>query len=375
MTKTLLVSLLALGAGIGCGGGSSFNDTLATQAITTYSDVLSANYAAALAGATDVQAKIDALVAAPSDTTLKAARDAWLAARPIYSRSEMGRFYDGPIEEVEGQINAWPIDENYIDYVEGMPTAGIINDTSKQITEDTIKAANEQGGEKNISTGWHAIEFLLWGQDKSTTGPGDRPFTDYTTAANADRRGQYLKLTAKILVEDLTAVNDQWKTGGAFRTTFAARDPKAAIANVLTGLGALAVGEAGGERSTVPYNVKAQEQEQSCFSDNTADDLENNIVGIQNAILGKYGNAVSGGTSIEALVRDVDAATADALVAAAADCVAKAKAIPRPFDQAILGEDTAPGRVAVKAFIDSAAALGEAVATAATKLGVKINLE
>ena len=58
-----------------------------------------------------------------------------------------------------------------------------------EITAEALTAANEEGGETNISTGWHAIEFLLWGQDLSATGPGARPATDYTTAPNAERRG------------------------------------------------------------------------------------------------------------------------------------------------------------------------------------------
>ncbi len=64
-------------------------------------------------------------------------------------------------------------------------TAGIVNDTAGYPTIDAelIASLNEQGGETNISTGWHAIEFLLWGQDLSADGPGARPVTDYTDGA------------------------------------------------------------------------------------------------------------------------------------------------------------------------------------------------
>ena len=115
----------------------------------------------------------------PTDATLEAAKEAWLTARDDYGPTEAFRFYDGPIDNPddgpEGQINAWPMDEAYVDYVEGDASAGIVNDTAgvPEITTDVIVAANEEGGETNISTGWHAVEFLLWGQDLSDDGPGE----------------------------------------------------------------------------------------------------------------------------------------------------------------------------------------------------------
>ena len=145
---------------------------------TAYADLVFAGYDASIASATTMQAAIDAFLADPTDATLDAAKQAWLTARDDYGPTEAFRFYDGPIDNPddgpEGQINAWPMDEAYVDYVEGDATAGIINDTAgvPEITAEVIVAANEEGGETNISTGWHAIEFLLWGQDLPTTAPG-----------------------------------------------------------------------------------------------------------------------------------------------------------------------------------------------------------
>src|SRR3546814_4535519 len=170
-----------------------------------------------------------------SDLSLAAAKQAWLDGRDLYGPTEAFRFYDGPIDTPdggpEGQINAWPLDEAYIDYVEGDETAGIINDTAgvPEITTDVLVAANEQGGESNISTGWHAIEFLLWGQDLSDEGPGARPLSDYTDSPTAERRAIYLQLLADLLVSDLESVRDQWAPeGGEFRATFLP-DPGPAI--------------------------------------------------------------------------------------------------------------------------------------------------
>ena len=176
------------------------------------------------------------------------------------------------------------MDEAYVDYVVGTPNAGIVNDPQRhpRITEDVIVEANEEGGETNISSGWHAIEFLLWGQDRSKTGPGNRPVSDYTTAPNARRRGQYLRLTAERLHEDLAGVRDQWeKPAGAFRTAFVA-DPQRAVRRILRGVGALSTSELAGERMAVAFESADQEDEHSCFSDNTNADVVNDIEGIRN---------------------------------------------------------------------------------------------
>ena len=85
----------------------------------------------------------------------------------------------------EGQLNAWPLDENMIDYTSDTngKIAGaknIINTPTKFtpvgdepqevdtsiINTATISALNENGGDANVATGYHAVEFLLWGQDQ-----------------------------------------------------------------------------------------------------------------------------------------------------------------------------------------------------------------
>ena len=152
-----------------CGGDDG--DEAMADAVATYADGVHASYEASLASASTMDAAIDAFIADPTDANLDAAKDAWLAARDDYGPTEAFRFYDGPIDNEEdgpeGLINAWPMDEAYVDYVEGDPDAGIINDPDGFPTIDAalLTELNEAGGETNISTGWHAIEFLLWGQD------------------------------------------------------------------------------------------------------------------------------------------------------------------------------------------------------------------
>src|SRR5688572_13448377 len=166
----------------GCGGDDPSVSAERKAAVAEhYADVVYAAYGASIASAESMQDAVERLLAAPSAARLQTARKAWLDARDDYVVTEPFRFYGGPIDDPqdgpEGLINAWPMDEAYVDYVSGDPQAGIVNDrkTYPKITEDVIVESNEQGGETNISSGWHAIEFLLWGQDRSKDGPGARP--------------------------------------------------------------------------------------------------------------------------------------------------------------------------------------------------------
>jgi putative iron-regulated protein len=162
-----------------------------------YAALVSAGYSDTLAAAQDLQAAIAEFTKAPSADGLNKARKAWLDAREFYGQTEAFRFYGGPIDDAkgpEGQINAWPLDEAYVDYVTGKPKAGLVNNPKIKITKAALIKANERGGEENISAGWHAVEFLLWGQDLSETGPGNRSFEDFVVrkGANAERRAMYL---------------------------------------------------------------------------------------------------------------------------------------------------------------------------------------
>ena len=360
---------------------AKLSDEQAEAAATTYADQVFAAYSATIAATTDMQTAIATFLSAPSDATLTAAKDAWLAARDLYGPTEVFRFYDGPIDDPddgpEGRINAWPMDEAYVDYVEDDPEAGIIGDAEgvPTITVDEIVAANEEGGETNISTGWHAIEFLLWGQDLSEDGPGNRPVTDYTTSPTAERRATYLTEVTGLLIDDLQGVADQWDPQtGEYRKDFLA-DPQTAIGHILRGMGALSAGELAGERIAVAYETKDQEDEHSCFSDNTDADVINNAKGIQMAYTGEY-EGVSG-TSLHDVVAEVAPDLDAELTASLADNVAKAEAMAQlgTFESIIRSEDDSEGRTQMLALVDSLQDQGDLIAKVGTGLGLKISLE
>lgn len=356
-------------------------DAKATEAIKNYAAGVHASYETSLASAKKMDEAIDAFVANPSEDTLAAARTAWIAARDDYGPTEVFRFYGGPIDHeetgTEGLINAWPLDEAYIDYVEGNPTAGIVNDPTGFPTIDAavITSLNEEGGEANISTGWHAIEFLLWGQDLSTTGPGDRKFTDYTTADNADRRSTYLTVSTDLLITHLTELVDAWAPDtDNYRKTFEALDTNTALSHIITGIGEMSRGELAGERMNVAYEERSQEDEHSCFSDNTTADIIGNAAGIKMVLDGEYPGV--SGVGILELVKMKDSALAEQLAGEIDASMAAVKAIPAPFDQHLVAgvPDDDPGRASILTGIEALETQTDTIVKAAAAIGVTINV-
>ncbi len=348
--------------------------------VKTYGSLVEKSYAASVASTKKLQTSIDTFVATPTEANLEAAKKQWLAARDDYGPTEAFRFYDGPIDEPEkgpeGQINAWPMDEAYVDYVDGATTKGIIGDpvAYPDITKDVILEANEKDGETNISTGWHAIEFLLWGQDLNADGAGTRPVTDYTTEANAKRRGAYLDLLADVLVDDLTGVAEQWapNVAGNYRATFE-KSPTESLGKIFRGIGALTAGELAGERMGVAFDTKDQEDEHSCFSDNTSADVKNNAIGVQRVYTAKFPGV--SGPSLADLVAAKSPET-NAKLTAKLDATVKATSnFPATFEKMIAAEEGSADRKALKDAITALEEQGELIADAAKALGVTVNFE
>jgi putative iron-regulated protein len=348
--------------------------------LVNYANIVHATYADSLQAAQAMQRSIAALIANPSAGTLESARKAWLAAREPYGQTEAFRFYGGPIDDrmdIEGRLNAWPLDEAYIDYVKGKPQGGIIGNTTAPLSIERLIKLNAKGGEANVATGYHAIEFLLWGQDTDAKGPGNRPHTDFVDgqSPHADRRRQYLKLVTDQVVDDLQYLTEEWADGRAnFRSAFLKDPPEASLRKVLTGIAVLSSAELAGERMQVALDNQDQEDEHSCFSDNTHRDIVTNALGLRNVMLGQYtridGSSVSG-PGIKDLVAHKDTKLAGQLVADFNASVTAAEAIQAPFDQEIIGKKDTPGRKRVQAVI---AALNKQTGTlvkAARVLGIK----
>jgi len=351
--------------------------------IDQYATMVYASYEDAYARAVALRKAIQALVDNPSAETLEAARSAWKRARIPYGQTEAYRFYGGPIDGdhgPEGMLNAWPLDESYIDYVEGNATAGIINRPEVPITASEIRALNETGGEENISTGFHAIEFLLWGQDQSDDGPGARPYTDYAIPSGPgrednrhqspqQRRAQYLLTVADMLAQDLKGLVEAWAPDQPqnYRAAFLSTNPTESLRKILSGIGILSRGELAGERMAVALSTRDQEDEHSCFSDNTHVDIRQNAQGIRNVYEGRYvriNGAVIDGPGIgDLLSAELNAAMTRQLD----DTLAKVNAISPPFDRELLSE---AGRQRIQDAIDALRAQADMVVTIAKALGI-----
>ena len=365
-TNKLLVSLsIAASLAISSGAVSSKNETTSNVSknlsfLESYSNIALDNYTDALKDAKNLKISIDKFVSNPTQENLDSAKKAWLQARESYGSTEIFRLANGPIDSedgwiaetygaLEGQINAWPLDENMIDYTidaDGKRTSGNIIDTigkfnpggeeSKEvdvtkITVEALTELNENGGEANVSTGYHAIEFLLWGQDqdynnfledKITNGAmvaGLRPLSDFTTDKDAKRRLEYLSVVTQKLVEDLSVVTSAWEKDikgntGLYRAALLGKlkgkekdknlDKKETMKQIIAGMGVFIKSELANERVAVAVLTPSEEDEHSCFSDNTHRDLVKNYEGFKNILTSTYNGKKYGESLLDSLNKD-----------------------------------------------------------------------
>ncbi|WP_420005567.1 imelysin family protein [Arenibacterium sp. LLYu02] len=335
--KTPLLTGAAIAA-LTVGTSAAFAATKA-EVLTNYVTIAAAKYEDSVITAKALQTAVDALIATPSPEALEAAKAAWKSARIPYQQTEVYRFGNAIVDDWEGKVNAWPLDEGLIDYVDASyggasdenPAAAlnVVANPEFTLSGQTIDASEitpellseslheAEGVDSNVATGYHAIEFLLWGQDLNGTehGAGARPWTDYAqgeacTHDHCDRRAAYLKAATDLLVSDLEYMAAQWAEGGEARTHVLA-DENAGITTMLTGMGSLSYGEQAGERMRLGLMLNDPEEEHDCFSDNTHNSHYFDGLGIQNVYLGEYvrvnGELISG-PSLSQLVAEADPA-------------------------------------------------------------------
>jgi len=357
MKKTkLMVASLSVAAALVFAGCANDNMTTSevksTTLLGTYSNMAAKNYADTLSDAIALRFQIDAFATNPNEENLALAKKAWLQSRESYGQTEIFRLSNGPIDaeegwvaetygSLEGQLNAWPLDENMIDYTvdaNGEKTSGNIIDTKgtfnpggegsesvniKKITVKALTALNENGGDANVATGYHAVEFLLWGQDqdysnfikngvaKGDLQAGNRPLTDFTTDKGASRRLAFLKAASEKIVTDLDTVNSAWSNDALYAKALNGElsgdnsgkniDRKTALTQIFAGMGVFIKSELANERIAVAVLTPSEEDEHSCFSDNTHRDIALNYQGFKNVLVGSYNGTNYGKAPIDAL--------------------------------------------------------------------------
>lgn len=391
----------------GLSGPAIAGEVSVKDIVKTYADIAEATYADSLATAKELQTAVDALIKTPGDETLAKARSSWLASRVPYQQSEAYRFGNEIVDNWEGKVNAWPLDEGLIDYVakaygtesdeNDLYVANVVANKSLKIGGKTVDASSidkklisetlHEAGEieANVATGYHAIEFLLWGQDLNGTGKGagNRPATDFDTKncsnGNCDRRAAYLKAATDLLIDDLTWMVGQWGKDGAARKALEEKSEGEALTVIFTGLGSLSYGELAGERMKLGLMLHDPEEEHDCFSDNTHNSHYYDALGIENVYLGRYkrvDGSVVKGASVSDLVKARDAAIDTELKArlqatlnAMAAMVKRAETV-ESYDQ-MLGEGNAEGAKVVQAAIDGLTGQTKSIERAVAALNLK----
>ena len=402
--KTLLatITLLAFSA-------QAFAAPQEREVLSHYADIAHAMYEDSLNTARDLQRAVDRLIAQPTEKNLAMARDAWRAARVPYQQTEVYRFGNAIVDDWEGKVNAWPLDEGLIDYVDAdaygteseentfyaaniiaNPTLMVAGRTIDATTIDTelLQSLHEVDEvEANVSTGYHAIEFLLWGQDLNGTGPGagQRPASDFMTGAdctggNCDRRRAYLTAATDLLIADLEDIVAAWGPDGEARAALEALSATGQVAVMLTGMGSLSYGELAGERMQLGLMLHDPEEEHDCFSDNTHNSHYDDARGIYNVYHGRYqridGSVVEGpslASLVSAAAADLDAemrAGLDATAAAMQRMKDTADSGAMSYDQ-MLGEDNPEGNALVSDVVEALKAQTRVIERVAVALGVE----
>ena len=375
--------------------------------LKTYADIAQAGYEDSLDTAKTLRLAVDAFIVKPTEANLRGARAAWIAARIPYMQTEAYRFGNAIVDDWEGKVNAWPLDEGLIDYVAAaygtdspeneLYVANVIKNVSLTIGGKKLNTAKltkelladqlqEAGGvEANVATGYHAVEFLLWGQDLNGTGPGAgvRPATDYNpnrcTNGNCARRAAYLSTVTDLLIDDLAWMAELWAPGGEGRKVIENGSSEEGLTAIMTGLGSLSYGELAGERIKLGLMIHDPEEEHDCFSDNTHSSHFFDALGIRNVYFGRYrrsdGGSV-GGASVSDLVKakspEVDAemrAKLDATMDAMNTLYLRALTT-EPYDQ-MIGEGNDTGNKVVQDVVDALLAQTKAIERAVATLDLK----
>ena len=335
MNKVLLngFTLFTLAALTACDSEpDNFNTT--DQVADNHADIAYAAYSDSKAAALALQQSINAFIAAPTENNLLIAKAAYKTIRTSYQQSEIMRFDSiitvgknldadgGPasVDEWEGQVNAWPLDENHINTI--IAGSEVIN------VELLISQNGADDNYANVTTGIHAVEFMLWGSDFNGTeaGSGERPASDFAidglcADSECERRAQYLSAATNLLVDDLTVMANEWSpaakiTSGTLAYNFV--NSPFAMDYMVGSMITMATDELASARMGSGLELGDPEEEHDCFSDLSHLAIYHNFQGVKNAFYGTYKSAdysVSG-ASLAVLVNNKNNATFDAVDAA-----------------------------------------------------------
>ena len=290
--------------------------------------VILPSHRATNAAAEQLRVRAEALSSAPSESSLKAARDAWRSARKAWHQADAFRF--GPVEtkNISKSANFWPARPESIE-------AFIAS--AEPVTHEAVKLLGSN------TRGFGALEVLLF-----DSAAGDSAvLARLTTDPSAARRCAYLRVIAELLKASTEELLQSWEpASGNFAkevadaggTSVLFPSGKSAIDQLVNSL-ASAQDLVTGTKLGKPYGTTSggnplPDQEESPRSDSSLQDMLDTLEGIRNVYLGDYGGV--SGRGIDELVRARNPALDARVVAAIDDARAKIAQIPPPFRTAIL---------------------------------------
>ena len=389
LARPLAAATLCVGLAAGLETSPANADPTAKDVLKVYADIAQAGYTDSLDTANTLKLAVDAFLAKPTEDNLRAARAAWIAARIPYMQTEAFRFGNAIVDDWEGRVNSWPLDEGLIDYVASsygtefaeneLYVANVIAHTSLTIggkTLDTSKITKELLGRQAAGGGRcrgqcrhrlsrRRIPAVGPGSERHRPGQrrasGERLRHQACTNGNCDRRAQYLSAATGLLVDDLAWMAAQWAPGGAARKTIEQDSDEAGLTAIMTGLGSLSYGELAGERMKLGLMIHDPEEEHDCFSDNTHASHFFDALGIRNVYLGTYRRAdrsLVTGPSVSDLVK-AKAPEVDAEVRAKLDATMEAmnalylRALTTESYDQMIGEGNEAGNAVVQRVVDA----------------------
>jgi predicted lipoprotein len=211
--------------------------------------------------------------AMPTEATLTACKNAWVAARVPWEQSEA--FLFGPVTELglDPAMDSWPVDYQQLQAV----LTSSVALSAASITE------NLGGGMK----GFHTIEYLLWGAGHERSA---------TELAGAARDVEYLEALTAALADDSARLVTAWQGSGeaaGYGERFAQSGTEHgvyatqldAVQELIGGMSAICDEVAFGKIAE-PFNRRDPNAIESQFSYNSLLDFSDNMRSVQNLYLG-----------------------------------------------------------------------------------------
>ena len=181
----------------------------------------------------------------PNNTTLKALKSSWQISHQQYLRTIIYQSVSKNYRRSRFQIDAWPIEAGYLDYLKEYPNTGIVNDLTLVISEEAITEQHGFSSEFDVCKGFHAIEFLIWGEGPDPNSVGNRSAKDFLPMTSLtqqqqenqlqlkdlanNRRRELLRLLVNLLIKDLSELEANWQSSGSYSQQLVSLPPRAQI--------------------------------------------------------------------------------------------------------------------------------------------------